>query len=462
MFFSPQPLHFTGIGGIGMSALARIARAQGCPVSGSDLKRSAMTGELEALGIRIHEGHAAENVPAEARALVMTTAAAPGNPEVLEARRRGLPLVRRGELLAEMMRGMKAVAVAGSHGKTTTSSMIASMTLAAGLDPTAAIGARLPAFDNANARLGSGDLFVAESDESDGSFLELAPTLAVVTNIDREHLDHYGTFDAVRAAFGQFVNRISVWGSAFACIDDPFVRELVPRSRRRIVTYGRGEDAQLRVVSESSGADGGRFRLRSARQDLGDFHVPALGAHNVLNAAAAVGACLELGMSADTARETLAAFRGASRRMELKGTAGGVTVIDDYGHHPTEIRATLAALRTTRPKRLLVLFQPHRYTRTQALMAEFAGAFGDADAVRVCDLYEASEPAIPGVTSEALAREISANGHRDARYTASLDESIRGLAGELQEGDVVLTLGAGSVTTAGPGLLKILLAGQKG
>jgi UDP-N-acetylmuramate--alanine ligase len=303
---------------------------------------------------------------------------------------------------------------------------------------------------------------VAEADESDGSFLLLNPTLAVITNIDREHLDHYGTFDAVCAAFARFANRVSIRGGVFTCLDDPFVRELIPHCRRRTVTYGRDEAAQLRVVSESAGPDGCRFRLNHAGRELGEFHVPALGGHNVLNATAAVGICLELGMSADAARNSLASFRGASRRMELKGSLGGVSVIDDYGHHPTEIRATLAALRTTRPKRLLVLFQPHRYTRTQALMREFAGAFGDADAVRVCDIYAASEPGIPGVTSEALAREIQSEGHRDARYAGSLEDTVRGVAEELREGDVLLTLGAGSVTSAGPAVLKILSEQQKG
>ncbi len=451
MFLKSQPLHFTGIGGIGMSGLAEICLGLGCAVTGSDVKLSAVTSRLSGLGIRVTEGHAAENVPADAAALIVTSAVKDDNPEVREARRRGLPVVKRGELLAELMRGTRGVAVGGSHGKTTTSSMLACAALEAGLDPTVFIGTLVPFLNGSNARLG-GDVFITECDESDGSFLELAPVISVVTNIDREHLDHWGTFENEKAAFLEFANKVSFQGAVVACIDDEHVRALLPRVRRRVITYGHSQDAILHITESESGASGSVFRLAGA----GEFRLNVLGSHNVLNATAAVAVLSELGVGMDAIRAGLAQYRGTGRRMELKGRARGVTVIDDYGHHPTEVRATLEALRLTRPKRLVVLFQPHRYTRTQSLMEEFATAFGAADVVRVLDIYAASEAPIDGVTSQALVDRVRAAGHPDCSHAGSLEAGAAALARELHDGDLVLTLGAGSVTQAGAMILRFL------
>ncbi len=456
MFLIPRKLHFTGIGGIGMSGLAELCAGAGCSVSGSDVNLSAVTARLEAAGIHVAQGHAAGHVPADAEALIVTSAARADNPEVMEARRRGLSVARRGELLAELMRRASGVAVGGSHGKTTTTSMIAHAALELELDPTVFVGTLAPFLDGSNARLG-GELFVAECDESDGSFLELSPRLAVITNIDKEHLDHYGTFDNVRAAFARFANRTELRGAVVACLDDPAVRSILGDVRRRVVSYGRSEDAMLRITQAESGAAGSRFTLQRDGRALGEFQIHVPGTHNVLNATAAVAVLMELGVDARRAATALEAYRGTGRRMELKGEARGVTVLDDYGHHPTEVRATLEALRLRKPKRLVVLFQPHRYTRTQSLLREFEHAFDAADMVRVLDIYAASEPPIEGVTGAALAARVTAAGHPDCRHLDGLEEAARTLARELRAGDLVLTLGAGSVTRAGAVILNSLL-----
>jgi len=375
------------------------------------------------------------------------------NPEVAEARRRAMPIVHRGELLAELMRTRRGVAVGGSHGKTTTSSLLACIALRAGLDPTVFIGTIVPFLGGTNARLG-GELFISECDESDGSFLELAPVYSVITNVDREHLDHYGTFENVCDAFVQFANRTAFHGAVAACVDDPQVRQLLPRMRRRIITYGHAPEAALRIVDDAASAEGSRFRLLRGNEDLGEFTLHVLGAHNILNATAAAAIALELGLSADQIREGLEGYQGTGRRMEFKGREQGITIIDDYGHHPTEVRATLAALRLTAPRRLVVLFQPHRYTRTRALMEEFATAFQAADAVRVLDIYAASETPIDGVNARVLAEKIQSAGHPDCVYAGSLAGAVASVLVELQPGDTVLTLGAGSITQAGPLILK--------
>jgi UDP-N-acetylmuramate--alanine ligase len=455
MFFPSQPLHFTGIGGIGMSGLALLCRALGCAVSGSDLRATPLTERLRSQGITVFQGHAAGNVPAEARALIVTSAAAPDNPEVLEARRRGLPVATRGELLAELMRGARGIAVAGSHGKTTTSSMLACAAIEAGLDPTVFVGTLAPFLDGWNARLG-GPLFIAETDESDGSFLELAPECAIITNIDREHLDYWKSFDSAREAFLRFANRVSIGGILALCIDDGHARSLLPHLRRTAVTYGRSEQARLRVIRQELSGGGNRFELAFDGRPLGEFEIHVPGAHNVLNATACAAILLHLGLAPDAVRAGLAAYRGAGRRMELKGTAAGVTVVDDYGHHPAEIRATLSALRLRAPRRLAVLFQPHRYTRTRLLFDEFIHAFGDADIVWITDIYAASEPPLEGVTAQALAQAIAAAGHKDVRYAGTLEQAVRAAAAELREGDLFLTLGAGDVTQAGPAVLALL------
>lgn len=455
MFFPAQPLHFTGIGGIGMSGLALLCRQLGCAVSGSDLRSTPLTRRLEALGIRVAQGHAAENVPADARAVITSSAVRPDNPELAEARRRGLPVATRGELLAELMRGRRGIAVAGSHGKTTTTAMLACAALEAGLDPTVYVGTLVPFLGGWNARVG-GELFFAESDESDGSFLELAPECAVITNIDREHLDHWKTFDAEREAFLRFANRVSIGGIVALCADDTHARSLLPALRRRVLTYGLSPDARLRVQRQELHGGGSRFRLSFDGAELGEFRLRVPGAHNVLNAAACAAVLLHLGVDAERIRAGLAAYSGAGRRMEHKGSAAGVTVIDDYGHHPAEIRVTLAALRLRGPRRLAVLFQPHRYSRTELLMEEFAHAFDGADVVWITDIYAASEPPREGVTAAALAQAVRKAGHVACRYAGTLEEAVRVVAAELGDGDLLLTLGAGDVTTAGERVLELL------
>jgi UDP-N-acetylmuramate--alanine ligase len=453
MNWQTQPLHFTGIGGIGMSGLAELCHALGCPVTGSDVKLSGITERLATLGVGVSEGHAASFVPEDAKALIVTSAVNESNPEVAEARRRGLPIVHRGELLAELMRTRRGVAVGGSHGKTTTSSLLSCIALQAGLDPTVFIGTIVPFLGGTNARLG-GELFISECDESDGSFLELTPVYGIITNVDREHLDHYGTFENVCSAFVQFANRTAFHGTVAVCVDDAEVRRLLPRIRRRITTYGHSPEATLRIVDDSTTGEGSRFRLLRGSEDLGEFKLHVLGAHNILNATAAAAIALELGLSPQQIREGLARYQGTGRRMEFKGREQDITVIDDYGHHPTEVRATLDALRLTAPHRLVVLFQPHRYTRTRALLNEFATAFQSADAVRVLDIYAASEPPIEGINSQVLVERIQAAGHPDCVYAGSLAGAVASVLVELQPGDTVLTLGAGSITQAGPLILK--------
>ncbi|MDX2153797.1 MAG: UDP-N-acetylmuramate--L-alanine ligase [Bryobacteraceae bacterium] len=441
MFLRPQPVHFTGIGGIGMSGLAEILLRSGFRVSGSDLQRNASTERLAAMGARIEQGHQAEYV-GDAAVLVATSAVNAANPEVGEARRRRIPVVSRGELLAELMRPQYGICVAGSHGKTTTTSMIASVLIEAGLDPTVVVGGKLDALGGSNARLGGSEYFVAETDESDGSFLLLHPVIAVITNIDREHVDYYPTMDATRDAFRRFLAKVPFYGAIVACADDDNVREILPQARGRVITYGRSAGAHYQVTGDSS-----PFRI----EGVGTFEVGVPGAHNVLNAAATVAVGLELGVKTEVMQAALARFRGAGRRFERKGEAAGVSVIDDYGHHPTEIAATLEAARGAGFARVHVLFQPHRYTRTQALMEEFAGCFGRADSVYVLDVYAASEPAIPGVTGAALAARIP-----HAQYAASVPEAVSALVAGARAGDAIITQGAGSVWQAGELLLEAL------
>jgi UDP-N-acetylmuramate--alanine ligase len=334
--------------------------------------------------------------------------------------------------------------------------MLARVAIDAGMDPTIVVGTLVDFLGGSNARLGGSDLLVAESDESDGSFLELAPVFSVITNIDREHLDHYGDYAAVLDAFAAFANKAPWYGAVAACADDPGVRSILPRVRRRVVLYGSAPDSRLRIGALEAGGDGSRFRMALDGRDLGEFRLRVAGVHNVLNAAAAAAIAIEIGVPPAAIASSLEAFGGSGRRMEAKGSARGVSVIDDYGHHPAEVRATLEALRLGRPRRLVVLFQPHRYTRTAALLDEFAGAFGAADLVRVTDLYAASEEPIAGVDARALAERIRSAGHSDCRYAGPLDQAVEDLARELTGGDLVVTLGAGSVTEAGPRILDAL------
>jgi UDP-N-acetylmuramate--alanine ligase len=351
------------------------------------------------------------------------------------------------------MRLKYGIAVAGSHGKTTTTSMIAALLSHAGLDPTVVVGGRVKAMGGSNARVGKSDFLVVESDESDGSFLKLAPILAVVTNIDHEHLDHYGSFDQVMAAFGEFVNSVPFYGAAVLCLDDANVQRLLPEVRRRTVTYGTSSQAALTIADCDCGPISSRFRLRHGNRDLGCFHLSVPGMHNVRNATAAVAIALELEVTPEQAREGLQSYSGVDRRMQVRGVARGVTVMDDYGHHPTEIRATLEAAKLGRYRRILVLFQPHRFTRTQLLLDEFARSFHIADRVFVTDIYAASEKPIEGITSEILCRRLTEFGHRGVAFVESLETGVESVAREARDGDLVLTLGAGSVSQAGDRIL---------
>jgi UDP-N-acetylmuramate--alanine ligase len=448
MFFKPQQLHFTGIGGIGMSGIAEILLNLGYQITGSDVKLTPITDRLAQLGARVYEGHAAANVDG-AKAVVVTSAVNEQNPEVAEARRRNIPVIPRGELLAELMRLKFGVAIAGSHGKTTTTSMTAAILSHAGLDPTVVVGGRVGTMGGSNARLGHSNFLVVESDESDGSFLKLSPILAIVTNIDREHLDHYPSIVEIREAFTEFINKVPFYGAAILCLDDENVQQILPTIRRRTITYGTVAQADLQITAPKTGHLSSTFRLRFHDQDLGEFQVSVPGRHNILNATAAIAVGLELEVKPELIRDGLASFRGVDRRFQLRGQENGITVVDDYGHHPTEIRATLAAARACNYQRIHVIFQPHRYTRTQALMDDFAKAFHQADHVYLLDIYAASEKAIEGVTSQALAERLRGFGHRSVEYCGTAENAVRSVLEKAREGDLVLTLGAGNVWQAG-------------
>jgi len=455
MFFRPQHVHFTGIGGIGMSGIAEVLLNLGYEISGSDLRLSPITDRLASMGARVFEGHAASNI-AGARALVVSSAVDEQNPEVIEARRMQIPVIPRGELLAELMRLKYGIAVSGSHGKTTTTSLIATILNHAGLDPTVVVGGRVSTMGGSNARVGHGDILVVESDESDGSFLKLAPIMAVVTNIDREHLDHYPSLESILAAFTEFVNKVPFYGSVIACLDDPNVQSVLPAIKRRTVTYGAAAQADVAASEIACGPFSSEFRVRHRECDLGRFHLRVPGRHNVLNATAALAAAMELEVKPDVIREALETFAGVDRRFQIRGKERGITVVDDYGHHPTEIRATLDAARLCGFRRIHVLFQPHRFTRTFYLMDEFAHAFHQADSVFVMDIYAASEKTIPGVTAEALVERIRQFGHRGVEYVGTIDRGVDALCASARDGDAVVTLGAGSVWQGGERVLQRL------
>src|SRR6266481_1969103 len=441
MFFKPQPIHFIGIGGIGMSSLAEVLMDLGYTVTGSDLKSSPTTERLAARGAVVFEGHAAGNLTG-AKAVVYSSAVRPDNPEIAEARRQKLPIIPRGELLAELMRQKFGIAISGSHGKTTTTAMVAAILIHANLDPTILVGGRM-GINGSNARLGKSDYLVVESDESDGSFLKLAPIIAVVTNIDREHLDHYSGIEEIRAAFATFIAKVPFYGAAILCLDDENIQQLLPGVNRRVVTYGTSAQADLRITGASAGHMASEFHLFLGERDLGCFRLQVPGAHNTLNATAAIAVALELDVPLETIREALAEFRGVDRRFQVRGSERGITVIDDYGHHPTEIRATLASARSCRFKGVHVLFQPHRYSRTQALMDDFARSFHQADTVQVTDIYAASEAPIAGVTSDVLVERLRAFGHRGASYTGAIEDGVRSVVAAAAPGDAIVTLGAG-------------------
>jgi UDP-N-acetylmuramate--alanine ligase len=481
MFAKIQRVHFVGIGGIGMSGIAEVLLNLGYKVSGSDLKSSAVTERLGSLGAATFEGHRGENI-AGAEVVVTSSAIAADNPEVTEAHKLHIPVIQRAEMLAELMRLKYGIAIAGMHGKTTTTSMVAAVLAAGGLDPTVVVGGRVDAMGS-NARLGKSQYLVAEADESDRSFLKLTPILAVVTNIDREHMDCYRNMRDVKQTFLEFMDRVPFYGMVVACNDDPLLRRVLPGVQRRAVTYGtrRGSDFLIRIAkperqdphaSTSSGPalsqdeaasrpPLSRFHVSygkagEPKKDLGEFTLHVPGAHNVLNATAAIAVGVGLDIALGDIRVALDQFRGVDRRFQLRGRAAGVSVIDDYGHHPTEIKATLAAARQCGFGRIHVIFQPHRYTRTRDLMEEFTTAFADADSLLVLDIYPASERPIEGVTGQALAQRIREKSEKNVEYVSSFAEAVASATAAAHDGDMILTLGAGSVSQLGPMILEKL------
>jgi UDP-N-acetylmuramate--alanine ligase len=463
MFAKIQQIHFVGIGGIGMSGIAEVLLNLGYRVSGSDLKSSGVTQRLAGLGAAVFEGHRAENV-AGAEVVVTSSAIATENPEVLEAHKLHVPVIQRAEMLAELMRLKYGIAIAGMHGKTTTTSMVAAVLAGGGLDPTVVVGGRVDAMGS-NARLGKSQYLVAEADESDRSFLKLSPILSVVTNIDREHMDCYRNMRDVKKTFLEFMDRVPFYGIVVVCNDDPLLRRLLPQAQRRTVTYGtkRGSDFLIKLETDSArknmqgdGQPLSRFRVSYRKKDLGEFTLHVPGVHNILNATAAIAVGVGLDVNVEAIRAGLDQFRGVDRRFQLRGRAAGVSVIDDYGHHPTEIKATLAAARQCGFRKVHVVFQPHRYTRTRDLIENFATAFDDADSLFVLDIYAASEKPIEGISGEALARTIREKSGRNAEYVSSFADAVNAAAAVAEDGDMILTLGAGSVSQLGPMILEKL------
>jgi UDP-N-acetylmuramate--alanine ligase len=461
MFAKIQSIHFVGIGGIGMSGIAEVLLNLGYKVSGSDLKSSAVTQRLAGLGATILEGHRAENVT-DAEVVVTSSAISAENPEVARAHELHIPVIQRAEMLAELMRLKYGIAIAGMHGKTTTTSMVAAVLAAGGLDPTVVVGGRVDAMGS-NARLGKSQYLVAEADESDRSFLKLSPILSVVTNIDREHMDCYRNMRDVKKTFLDFMDRVPFYGMIVACNDDPLLRRLLPEVQRRTVTYGtkRGSDFLIKPqpASERSNGDSrplSRFRVKFQEKELGEFTLRVPGLHNVLNATAAIAVGVGLDIDLESIRSALDQFRGVDRRFQLRGTVAGISVIDDYGHHPTEIKATLAAAKQCGFSKVHVIFQPHRFTRTRDLMEEFTGAFDDADSLFVLDIYAASEMPIEGITGQVLAEKIRDKTLKLGRYASSPAEAIDAAVAVAEPGDMILTLGAGSVSQLGPMIVEKL------
>jgi UDP-N-acetylmuramate--alanine ligase len=455
MFKRYRQIHFVGIGGSGMSGIAEILLNLGYRVTGSDLRRGDAVERLERLGAKVFAGHEAAHIEG-AHVVVYSSAVSRDNIEVQVARHRQIPVIPRAEMLAELMRLKYGIAVAGTHGKTTTTSMVGAVLAEARLDPTIVVGGRVSSFGS-NARLGQGEYLVAEADESDGSFLKLTPTIAVVTTIDAEHLDHYENLDRIREAFSAFVSKVPFYGSAVLCLDQPNIQMLIPQVGRRVISYGLESGADLVARRLHLAGMTSRFEVFHRGAALGECTLQIPGSHNVANALAAVAVGLDLEIPFATIQRALAGFSGVQRRFQVLGRAGRITVVDDYGHHPTEIRATLAAAKASFDCRVVVLFQPHRYTRTLHLRQDFLTSFNQADVVAVMDVYSAGEAVIPGVTGEDLAEGIRAHGHRRATYVGSERARVLDhLCEVVRPGDLVLTLGAGDVSQIGPELLRRL------
>jgi len=465
MFIQKQHVHFIGIGGIGMSGIAEILLTLGMKVSGSDLRRSSVTDRLAQMGATIYEGHESSHI-GDASVVVTSSAVSAKNPEVVEARTRKIPVIQRAEMLAELMRLKYGIAVAGMHGKTTTTSMVASVLAAGGLDPTVVVGGRVDALGS-NARLGSSQYLVAEADESDRSFLKLSPILAIVTNLDREHMDCYRDMADVETAFLTFIDKVPFYGAVTACIDNPLLAKILPRAQRRVYTYGVSAEAdyRLEVLDVLDGGTGlgdrpacavsgfRRFQVHTAKGPLGPFELRVPGRHNILNATAAVAIACQLEVSAEKIAEGLASFNGVDRRFQLRGKANGIAVVDDYGHHPTEISATLAAARECGYGKVHVIFQPHRYSRTRDLLGEFANAFTLADTVTVLPIYAASEEPIPGIDAELLVTRVR---DTQAYYEPDFPSAVARVTELAHPGDLIMTLGAGNVSQLAPQVLAAL------
>jgi len=455
MYGKIQKIHFVGIGGIGMSGIAEVLINLGYQVSGSDLKESDITRRLTELGGTIAYGHRAENL-AEVDVVVTSTAVTRDNPEVQEAGRRKIPVIPRAEMLAELMRMKHGIAIAGTHGKTTTTSMVATVLTHGGIDPTMVIGGRLDLIGS-NAKLGQGKFLVAEADESDGSFLKLSPTIAVVTNVDEDHLDYYsGGIEEIRRTFINFINKVPFYGLVVLCLDDPNLQGMIPEVKKRLVTYGMTSQADFMASEVQHQADRTSFLVNFRGEPLGRLSIRMPGRHNVLNALAAVAVGMELDLPFTAIAEGFHDFGGVQRRFQIKGEEQGIMVVDDYGHHPAEIKATLAAARSGWNRRVVAVFQPHRYSRTEALFDEFVTAFYQADHLAVMDIYAAGEEPRPGVDAENLTNGISGHGHKSCCFTGDAEATVEHLQAVLRPGDIVITLGAGNVWQVGEDLLKLL------
>lgn len=452
MFTRYQAIHFVGIGGVGMSGIAEVLHNLGYDVTGSDVRESETTSRLRELGIRIFIGHHASNI-GRSHVVVISSAVAAENPEVVAAKSRSIPVIPRAEMLAELGRLKYGILVAGAHGKTTTTSLMATIVGEAGLDPTVVIGGKLKAMGS-NAKLGQGEFLVAEADESDGSFLRLTPTIAIITNIDKEHMDFFGTMDVLKDAFLAFINKVPFYGAAVVCLENEHVREILPKISRRVITYGLTDDADIYAKNITSVAACMQYEVIVRGESIGIFTLPMPGVHNVLNSLSAIGAALEIQVPVEIIRRALAQFGGVHRRFELKGEVAGVKVYDDYGHHPAEVQAVMsAARRCFAENRIVVVFQPHRYTRTRDQLAGFAQSFGAASELLLLDIYSAGEPPIEGISSEVLAQKIAESGFDAVRHVGTKDRALDVLLRELRPGDVVFTLGAGDVYKLGERIL---------
>jgi UDP-N-acetylmuramate--alanine ligase len=455
MLHKKHKIHFVGIGGIGMSGIAEVLLNLGYAVTGSDLHESEVTERLRRLGAQVFVGHQEDNLMANPSVVVISTAVKYSNPEVLEARRRHIPVIPRAEMLAELMRMKYGVAVAGSHGKTTTTSMIAAVLSAAGLDPTMVIGGRVRMLGT-NAKMGQGEILVAEADESDGSFLFLSPTIAVVTNIDREHMDFHQTMERLNQSFLDFINKTPFYGLAVLCLDNANVQALLPKVRKRYTTYGLSAGADFCAQNLKIKTDGVELSVLHHSRPLGTLHLQLLGRHSATNALAAVAVAHELEIPFSQAAEALHGFSGIHRRFEIKGEPKGIMIIDDYGHHPVEIRATIGAIRESWKRPLTVIFQPHRYSRTRDLFEDFLTAFEGADRLILTEIYPAGEDPTPGVSGEALYQAIKRKGHLDIEFVPDKSQIVERLTATLESGDVALTLGAGDIYKVGDALVKVL------